>query len=202
MAQEILSYEPVVIHYPNFFTDIECDLILGGLEDEDFSPSMGFNFDKLKNRKTDWRTSSQHVDSHSNFGFVASKVSDFFGYPEENIETLQVITYKPGQQYKNHCDFFNYPNKKITDNDRVATAIAYLNNDFVGGETFFPKLNIKFKPKKGSVLFFKYDYDSYTINLNTTHAGLPVKSGQKYITTCWIRKEDWKSGGFIDQSKT
>jgi prolyl 4-hydroxylase len=77
----------------------------------------------------------------------------------------------------------------VTENDRIGTAILYLNEGFKGGETFFPELGLKVIPEKGSVLFFDYKY-SYETNKKTLHAGLPVIEGTKYIATFWIRQSD------------
>ena len=80
-----------------------------------------------------------------------------------------------------HHDFFRDEDK----NPRIATAITYLNEDFEGGETSFPLLNITIKPEKGSVLYFEYNNEYKDMTL---HSGDKVKSGTKYIATSWIRE--------------
>lgn len=101
--------------------------------------------------------------------------------------------YTPGQSYQKHCDFFGYPNTPPISNDRVATCIIYLNDDFEGGSTFFNKLEEAIKPSKGSVLYFQYDYTHET-NLLTEHTGTPVTAGEKQIVTFWIREQHTESG--------
>ena len=68
--------------------------------------------------------------------------------------------------------------------------IIYLNDNFSGGETLFNFLNIKIKPEKGSVLFFDYKYID-DLNIKTSHEGLSVIEGTKYIINYWIRHKPY-----------
>ena len=52
------------------------------------------------------------------------------------------------------------------------TAILYLNDDFMGGATFFPEINVLVQPKKGSLLVFKH---------HILHEAQSVQSGCKMI---------------------
>jgi hypothetical protein len=56
----------------------------------------------------------------------------------------------------------------------IAT-IMYLNDDYEGGELYFPKQGIQFKPKRGAVYFFPGD-------MNYIHGITPIQSGIRY--TC------------------
>lgn len=98
------------------------------------------------------------------------------------FEKSLVINYKDGQQYKPHFD-----QGSGLEQQRIATAICYLNDVEEGGETVFPKLNITVKPQKGDMLYFKYDYPDNNVNRLTLHAGRPVLPNQeKWIHTTWI----------------
>jgi hypothetical protein len=56
----------------------------------------------------------------------------------------------------------------------IAT-IMYLNDDYEGGELYFPNQEIQFKPKRGAVYFFPGD-------MNYIHGITPIKTGIRY--TC------------------
>ena len=107
-------------------------------------------------------------------------------YEVEYAEACQLTRYEVGQEYKSHWDYFNHVGQKVDqDRDRKATVILYLNDDFLGGETNFDRLNITVTPKKGTALYFTYGNEN-TKEL-TYHAGLPVRHGIKNIATFWIR---------------
>jgi len=55
------------------------------------------------------------------------------------------------------------------------STIFYLNDDYEGGELFFPNQSIQFKPKKGGVYFFPGD-------MNYIHGVRPVISGCRYTS--------------------
>lgn len=60
------------------------------------------------------------------------------------------------------------------------SSLFYLNDDYEGGELYFPKQGIQFKPKKGAAYFFPGD-------MNYIHGVTEIKSGIRY--TCpffWI----------------
>ena len=68
------------------------------------------------------------------------------------------------------------------------TFIFYLNDNFTGGETDFPKRNIKAKPKTGkAVLFFNLNDDNTGRRDKSFHAGLPPNTGEKWMCNKWIR---------------
>ncbi len=66
--------------------------------------------------------------------------------------------------------------------------IVYLNDGYRGGETIFPKLNIKVVPKAGDALLFDNVVDG-KVDQRSLHAGLPVEVGTKWIATRWIRRD-------------
>ena len=117
--------------------------------------------------------------------------------PIENMEKLCVIKYNIGGEYQNHQDFFHpstsyYDNIMLRGGQRVKTAMFYLNDNFAGGETNFPKLNIKIIPKLGKMVIWDNILPSGELNYDSMHAGLPVISGIKYICTVWIRESKFK----------
>ena len=71
---------------------------------------------------------------------------------------------------------------------RYATFLLYLNDDFTGGETGFPKRDIKVKPEKGkAALFFNLEKDNKNKLDDSYHAGLPPDTGVKWMCNVWVR---------------
>ena len=90
------------------------------------------------------------------------------------FEELRIKRYDVGDSYDKHIDVSDYASAK-----RWIAFLAYLNDDFEGGETKFYNPDLIIKPKRGSVLIFP---PLWTF----AHAGLPVKKGKKYILTTYF----------------
>jgi prolyl 4-hydroxylase len=98
-------------------------------------------------------------------------------------EPLLVLRYAPGQQYRPHVD--TLPGAA---NQRFWTALIYLNDGYDGGGTDFPDLGITIGGAMGDALLFRNLTDEGRPEPRTRHAGLPVKSGEKWLATRWIRQ--------------
>jgi prolyl 4-hydroxylase len=105
------------------------------------------------------------------------------GTTVEQGEPLQVLRYSPGQEYRSHSDALTN-----ADNQRIMTALVYLNDGFEGGETNFPVPGLKLKGRIGDALFFRNVDAVGRPDTRATHAGLPVTNGQKWLASRWIRE--------------
>ena len=100
---------------------------------------------------------------------------------ERDIENIQCVRYKRNQKYFPHFDGgVGIP--------RTMTYLLYLNEDFEGGETYFPVLDLKIRPATGSCLRFASCDKSGRIMWQSEHGGLPVSVGTKYALNIWIRR--------------
>lgn len=99
-------------------------------------------------------------------------------------EPLQVLRYRPGQQYKPHTDAI--PGLA---NQRIKTMLVYLNDDFEGGETEFLKAGLTIRPRRGEGLLFDNVDARGEPDPSVQHAGLPVTSGVKFLASRWIRQQ-------------
>jgi len=185
MLFELLNETPKIVYYHNVLTNSECDYVIDNADK--FQKSLGFDFASKQPKPTEWRTSSNYFDYNGKFKYITEKAAEISNHPLVNIEPPQILKYEIEEFYKPHYDFFNFPPDIIcTDNDRVGTVIFYLSDQFTGGATRFPRLNITVRPHRGSALFFEYNY-SKDVNHQTLHGGMPVIKGTKYIATSWIR---------------
>jgi prolyl 4-hydroxylase len=112
----------------------------------------------------------------------------------DTLEPMEVLHYKGGETYKPHIDFF-HPSRPGFDEEmrvrgqRVKTCLVYLNSNYEGGETEFPKLNIKFHGETGEALVFDSVGPDGAGDMNTLHTGLPVTRGEKWLLSQWIREK-------------
>jgi len=112
--------------------------------------------------------------------------------PLHCMEANAILHYSVGEQITNHFDFVNpkMPNyaQEIEQNgQRVFTFLVYLNDDYDGGETEFPKLEIAHKGGCGDGLCFSNALDNGEPDLRTVHAGRPTRSGEKWVVSQFIR---------------
>jgi len=97
-------------------------------------------------------------------------------------EPLQIISYKPGQQYKPHVDTI-----AGADNQRILTMLVYLNDGFAGGETQFLPDGPIVRGNKGDAILFRNVTADGRPDPASRHAGLAVTAGRKLIASRWIR---------------
>lgn len=105
-------------------------------------------------------------------------------------EPLNVIRYGPGEKFVPHfdADHTNSRQAAQTGGLRRTTALGYLNDGYLGGETAFPRLNAKLSVRAGDVILFdNLDMDGKTEGASL-HAGLPLIDGEKWILAQWFRQ--------------
>jgi len=110
------------------------------------------------------------------------------GTKAECGEPLQVLRYRPGQQFKPHRDCI-----EPGGNQRMLTMLVYLNEDYIGGETEFLKTGAKVKGSAGDAILFRNADSAGNPDLDSLHAGLPVTSGVKLLASRWIRQHPFGS---------
>lgn len=101
----------------------------------------------------------------------------------DQAESMTVLHYKPGQQFRGHLDTLPH-----TRNQRCATALIYLNAQYTGGETVFPKLGISIKGEQGDLLVFDNVQIDGLPDPMSLHSGDPVIAGEKWLGSIWIRQ--------------
>ena len=182
-----------IYEFDNLLTENECNQII-----EMAKPKITKSPVLSKEKFHPGRTSS-HVFLSSDIPLlqkIDNIVYSYLGIPIENYENLQVVNYKSTEKYDAHYDACD-PSEEICQDDiknrgglRYATFIFYLNDNFSGGETDFPKRNFKTQPKIGkAVLFFNLNDDNTGRRDKAFHAGLPPNTGEKWMSNKWIRME-------------
>lgn len=124
---------------------------------------------------------------------IKCRMASLSGHTPHHGEALAVIVYRPGEEYRAHFDF-------ILDSDglaardiarrgqRVATSLVRLNEEFAGGDTVFPRLDIRWTGKRGDGLSFDNVDADGRCHKASLHAGEPVATGIKVIASLWLRE--------------
>jgi prolyl 4-hydroxylase len=123
-------------------------------------------------------------------------ISRVSGMPALNGEFLQILRYQPGEEFRPHVDYFNESGggayQSLADGgQRAQTVLIYLNDDYRGGSTCFPKLQLDIKARRGDMLHFHNLGADGLGHRDSLHAGMPVMAGEKWLMSQWIRGESY-----------
>jgi hypothetical protein len=108
---------------------------------------------------------------------LKDRVDDFFSV-DAHPTSPAIVRWLPGQRQQPHADKeLHEGDGRGQPNDFPYYDIAglfYINDDYEGGELYFPNHGIQFKPKAGSAYFFPGD-------MNYIHGVTEIRSGIRYV---------------------
>jgi prolyl 4-hydroxylase len=182
---ETLSERPSVSVFPALFSPAECDFLAAEARAL-LEPSVVIDPQTGRQLRNPVRTSDgmsfalfrENPAVHA----LNRRIAAATGTDVAQGETLQVLRYRPGQEYKPHFDAV-----AGEANQRILTVLVYLNEGYAGGETLFVRTGLRFKGKKGDALLFRNALADGRADALSQHAGLPVAAGEKLIASRWIR---------------
>jgi prolyl 4-hydroxylase len=194
---------PFIYRLKGFLSPQECRHQIGVCEPK-FKRSQVIDHSTGGNTEQAIRTSSSCFMGRAETAVIKAveeRAAAVFGVGVANVETLQMVRYHPGQKYDAHHDFFHHVSG--SGKQRYATILVYLNDDFEGGSTDFPKVGVSAKPKEGDgVLWYSCWRDGCTGGGpacylkdckcfdESLHRGAPPTSGVKYALNVWVRFEE------------
>lgn len=92
------------------------------------------------------------------------------------MEAINFVRYKENEHFSVHTDHgFSY--------NCTVSSCLYLNDDYEGGELFFPHLNVSIKPQFGDNVIFPSTYIY-------AHGAKPITSGTKYVAVTMFDYND------------
>lgn len=123
------------------------------------------------------------------------------------FEHMQVTKYLPGDFYSDHNDEEPCDQQLLTMSDaaktgapipkcdslsrRATTVLIYLNDvTDGGGSTYFPKLNVRVAPKRGTAIVFHPTLKNGWSNPLLLHGSEEVRGSKKYVIQQWIGRSD------------
>ena len=149
---EALSWQPRIGVVRGLFSAAECAHV-AALSGPLLTPSIVVNSATGRAMPHPIRTSEDAVLGPIQQDLVVEalnrRIAAATGTRVEQGEPLTVLRYSPGQQYRLHHDCL--PGER---NQRVITAIVYLNDGYAGGATEFPAAGITFKGEVGDAVVF------------------------------------------------
>jgi prolyl 4-hydroxylase len=184
---ETLSHRPEVRVFRGLLSPQECAYLIARAAPR-MAPSTVVDSKTGQTLKNPVRTSDAMgfpwIQESPFIHAINRRLAAASGLGVECGEPLQVLRYRPGQEYRPHHD--GLPGE---DNQRVMTALVYLNEGYEGGETKFLHSSLAFKGDVGDALLFRNATDDGRPDPESLHAGLPVTSGEKLLASRWIRQK-------------
>jgi prolyl 4-hydroxylase len=181
--------DPIIVK--NIITQEEANYLINktklGLEDSNTLGGLDLKTRKSKQLWIDRKDDNVVKE-------IYDRLSKQFNFNVENTESLQIVKYLPGGYYKEHhdscCDKDEYCEKFIENSgQRILTILIYLNDNFEGGYTKFPNLNLELKaPKLGALVFHPLEKNGYKCHPKSLHIGTEVTSGEKFVANIWVRE--------------
>jgi len=121
---------------------------------------------------------------HKTAGFSLGCYLEAQGYAMANIDSgYDILRYREGQKFVPHVDATPASTASSPTGhqakDRQLTLLAYLNEDYEGGELFFPSHNLTLRPKAGDVVVFPS-------NFAFPHEAKPTTKGERFVVVTWF----------------
>ncbi len=187
---EVVHKKPLIFYIDNFLSKEECELMINKSKDHMERAQIGTGPSaKVSAIRTGSSYFLKYLDDPDVFQ-VYKKIALLLYKPGRNFDPFfQVIYYGPGEEYKAHVDPSPERNKNEGIRHRKMTCLFYLNDVDGGGETEFPKLNLKVSPKAGRMVYFENYTKEGKINYDSTHRSIPIKSGEKWAFNLWYHEK-------------
>ena len=190
--------EPEIVLFENILSEQECEQLIA-LSRPKLKRSTIIENQTGEEQVIDDRSSQGTFFLREENAFITKveqRLAKLLRLPLENGEGLQILHYRVGAEYKPHYDFFAPENAGSAmhmqkGGQRIATLIMYLNDVDSGGETIFPEIDFAVAPRKGGGVYFSYCDEQGKLDRLTLHGGTPIKRGEKWIATKWVRQSKY-----------
>jgi hypothetical protein len=194
-AGKALAERPRIATVKKFLSPQVCDWLItlagGHLEDATiYDTATGdTKVDFKRNNRSAHMTAER---SDALLLFVRARIAALAELPVFALETTQVLHYEIGQRFAAHYDFLDakfegYAREIAANGQRALTVLVSLNDDYEGGATAFPEINLEHKGRKGDALIFWNLTEDGAPDFLTKHVGTPPTRGVKWLLSQWIR---------------
>jgi len=193
--RQIVAWEPRAFCFPGFLSEDEC-LHLVAAAQQQLKPSQVVR-SSGRQQRFEGRTSGEmaFVAPHKTIVVwnIEQRIARQVLLPAEHGEPMVILRYGPGDEYVTHTDYCDPSAPGAAEflqrgGQRVATFLVYLNDVPAGGETEFQLTGASVKPHRAMGFLFWNVRPDGSIDPNSRHAGVPVREGQKWLASKWIRE--------------
>jgi hypothetical protein len=194
-ARQVISESPRIRKVDGFMSKAACDWVIerarGRLARARIYSSSGGG-PAVNPSRTNTETDFNIIQSDLVLLLLRARIAEATGLPTAVMELTKVLHYSVGERFDLHFDFIDPSAPDLgpelaARGQRLATFLVYLNDDYEGGETEFPRVGLRHRGRMGSALYFANVTTRGEPDLLTLHAGLAPARGEKWLLSQWIR---------------
>jgi hypothetical protein len=146
-----------------------------------------------------WSGRVIYQNSIENFNYLKSvelKIKKEFQLSSDIYpDYLGIVKWETGDYQHSHADGELPDNKQHPYHWRDFGCVLYLNDDYEGGEIYFPNQNIEIKPKPNTLVFFPG-------TMEFLHGVKPITNGIRYtLTSFWTFNKQYNMNGYDSSSE-
>ena len=194
---EVINDAPRIEHFPAFVSPEVCGWVKEQMRPH-LQPAKIYSADHHGHVADQMRTNSigpLHLGCIDLVNVLLQyRIAAVTRIPVSNFDGPTALHYKVGEEIKDHYDYINpdipnYAHEIQTRGERLITFLTYLNEDYDGGETAFPKLNKSHKGATGDGLLFVNVLNDAKPDPRSVHAGRPPTRGEKWLLSQFLRQQ-------------
>jgi hypothetical protein len=196
-AVQAVSADPVLQRFPGFASPQECDWLIARAA-EKLRRAEVYHDAKSRGAVSQARTNSLRtftlVETDVVQLVLQARMARAAGVRFTHLEGSSVLHYSVGEEFVDHYDFVDpstpdYEQHLARHGQRMTTFLIYLNDDYEGGETDFPRLGVKHKGVRGEGFLFVNAFPAGEPDERMLHAGRPPTRGEKWLASQFIRSK-------------
>ena len=181
---EARAAPPEILAIENFLDRSQCELIraafnmsrgkLGANPVDPFWSDRLLWFDQID----PFAIGAKAVMQQARF-VIAYRIAEHFGVQGRLYsDSQQLVLWNEGHSMPVHVDNAHPDGRQHRTPHRDFAAVLYLNEEFEGGEVFFPLQGVRLKPSTGLLVGFRGTAES-------PHGVTAVRKGERFTMPCW-----------------
>jgi hypothetical protein len=166
---------------PNFISDEECAILVEAFERNALTNSANDFWDNMivyPAKITDRDVLGLMAETSSRTRAV---ILDTYKPDEIFSDSIMLCRWDVGKELTPHID--NQDTHEYSTPWRTYSSLVYLNDDFEGGEIFFPRVDLTLKPVAGMLVLFSSGAEH-------EHGVKAVTAGQRYTMPSWYTTDE------------
>jgi hypothetical protein len=191
----VVHESPRIVTFPDFLAPALCQHFMRSTADRLVPAKVydsrvgGLKVDPMRSNRCA-PLSLVHTDLFMQV--VRARIARASGVPLTHLEPPEVLHYRVGEHNNLHFDFLHhklpgYEELIAMRGQRTKTFLVYLNDDYDGAVTEFPRIEVRFRGPTGTALLFDNALPDGMGDERTAHAGTPPTRGEKWVLSQWMR---------------